>query len=491
MSSSDPGSTPLLDDRSILSAIQDPILHELPGFLRQQRWFADKHRQIESIAISDIAFEGFGQSLLILPIVEVRFADGHTALYFVPLLVIEHQLRSASSLGMVTVAGRQLEVIDAVAEPAFHRWLLGAIREGRRFDSQRGRLNCRPEGDWSLPAAQLVGRLAGVEQSNTSIFFGDAFVAKIYRRLSPGLNPDLVVGRFLNSVGGTTVTPALVGSIEYTDDQSPITLVTVNEQLTDPVDCWSYLLAALREGDFDAAAIGSQLGDATATMHVALASAPGSSDFATVPAAERDIASWKSVYEASLDQVARQLELQLVRFDDSTRQLADAFRASLPALRLRSNGFDSLLGMPLMRVHGDYHLGQVLRLPDGEMRIVDFEGEPQRPVHERRVKTSPLKDVTGMLRSFSYAHGTLSRAADDVRRRKLNAWEAEQRRLYIDAYKICVQSSRIPLIPTQESALAEAIAAWEADKALYEVMYELSSRPDWLWIPLRSLVESV
>jgi trehalose synthase-fused probable maltokinase len=153
----------------------------------------------------------------------------------------------------------------------------------------------------------------------------------------------------------------------------------------------------------------------------------------------------------------------------------------------QSRCFDDLLGYPVIRVHGDYHLGQVLRDANGQAYVVDFEGEPQRSVAERTLKTSPLKDVAGMLRSFSYARGAALGDKREARQVDLTAWEQRQRQRFLDGYLSRVRSERPDLLPAGDAATARAIEAWEVDKALYEVLYELSSRPSWLWLPLTSL----
>ncbi|MCA9861273.1 MAG: phosphotransferase, partial [Thermomicrobiales bacterium] len=157
----------------------------------------------------------------------------------------------------------------------------------------------------------------------------------------------------------------------------------------------------------------------------------------------------------------------------------------------RAHGYTLLDGLHKTRVHGDFHLGQVLVTKDGRLLVVDFEGEPQRPAFEREAKYSPLKDVAGMLRSMSYATGVVASShdvqADAVSRAWLEDWERDARQRFLAAYRTAIAASPIPIAPEEESAFLEVLRTLETDKAFYEVRYELSSRPDWAWLPLDSI----
>jgi maltose alpha-D-glucosyltransferase/alpha-amylase len=166
----------------------------------------------------------------------------------------------------------------------------------------------------------------------------------------------------------------------------------------------------------------------------------------------------------------------------------------LRALGERTNGYRDELSTLRIRVHGDYHLGQTLRTPDGDWAIIDFEGEPARSLEERRQRTSVLKDVAGMLRSFAYARGAAERAAeassapDREARSRLGVWESGARRAFLEGYRQALVAAGMRFVPEDDTAFARAVTAWELDKALYEVAYEARNRPDWLKLPLRSLL---
>jgi maltose alpha-D-glucosyltransferase/alpha-amylase len=168
--------------------------------------------------------------------------------------------------------------------------------------------------------------------------------------------------------------------------------------------------------------------------------------------------------------------------------------AGLRALAERADGYRDELNTARIRVHGDYHLGQTLRTPDGDWAIIDFEGEPARSLAERRQRASVLKDVAGMLRSFAYARGAAERAAeasavpDREARDRLAVWESGARRAFLEGYRQALAAAAMRFVPDDDEAFARALAAWELDKALYEVAYEARNRPDWLELPLRSLL---
>jgi maltose alpha-D-glucosyltransferase/alpha-amylase len=190
-----------------------------------------------------------------------------------------------------------------------------------------------------------------------------------------------------------------------------------------------------------------------------------------------------------LDETLAALKDRRAGLDAEDRQRVDRVLATERSLTQVLAGFGEEVGLARIRVHGDYHLGQVLRSVEGGWTIIDFEGEPARPLEERRRKTSPLKDVAGMLRSFAYARGTLTgRTGGSSGGALLAEWERAARASFLAAYRTEIASSPTPLVPTDDAAFGLALAAWELDKALYEVRYELANRPDWLSIPLATLL---
>ncbi|HEX5869860.1 MAG TPA: hypothetical protein VFY65_05585, partial [Longimicrobium sp.] len=369
-------------------------------------------------------------------------------------------------------------------------------------------------------------RMIGAEQSNTSIVFGDALVMKIYRKLEAGINPDLEVTRFLVERAGFRSVPALAGWLDYTSaDGEPHAVAGVYEFVPNGGDAWSVALKALDRflsaasrsaaepdtlngqeamrrmaGDFFPAV--ARLGETTARMHLALASVDDDPAFAPEPVGEDDvqraIEGFRQQVDTVMHDLGRQLEAIPGSFNAAVREpLREVVRAA-PDLRHLAEDLRALSGETVkVRIHGDYHLGQVLRanqnaLDGSEWYVLDFEGEPAKPLAARRSKQTVLRDVAGMLRSFNYAVRVAMSEyrTDDLRvRMSLDrwaaAWEREARTLFLDAYVQAAQGS--PIIPKDPDVLARALAVFELEKAVYEMGYEMNNRPDWLWVPVEGI----
>jgi len=312
-------------------------------------------------------------------------------------------------------------------------------------------------------SAQRV-RPMGAEQSNTSLVFDDRLVLKVFRRLQEGTNPDVEVTAALAAAGFSAVA-APVG----TWARDGIDLAVVQEYLGGGVEGWAMALASLRDfygsdegapgdrgGDFAAEA--ARLGEVTARLHVALAAAFGTTE--ANPAADA------AAMERQLERVGAESDWApaAARLFGRLRQVSSAGRA--------------------VRVHGDYHLGQVLRTDLG-WYILDFEGEPARPLEERQAPASPLKDVAGMLRSLHYATAVALHERGEEERPALAdrglEWEQRNRAALLDGYFAVADVTE--LLPSSPGDLDVALRAWELDKAVYEVAYERDHRPDWVEIP--------
>jgi maltokinase len=420
-----------------------------PGWLVRQRWFRSKGRPIASVTEADRAPLGGGMHLLVLT---VGYADGGSDRYLVPAMVDP----------------------DAVREPidGDGAWtaLLTAIATDAELRGARGRFTCTPTAALAdlLPspaeaAEALPERRLGVEQTNTSVAFGTRLILKLYRRLEAGINPDIEVSAFLTDVGFAD-TPALAGSIAYLPEGGDWCAAGMLQAFVPSRgDAWSAVLGALRTDPQVATHSVATIGTITARMHVALSSRPDDPAFPARPATVAETAGWRASAERQLAHAVTAV---------SGRQ-HERLVAAAPAIRARfADAFGAATGGALVsRIHGDYHLGQLLSRIDGGFAIIDFEGEPARPISERRVVTSPLRDVAGMLRSLDYAARTAARGTS------LDAagWLDEARAAFLTAYG--------GVSPT-DAALA---VGFELEKACYEVSYEAHNRPDWLWLPLEAL----
>jgi maltose alpha-D-glucosyltransferase/alpha-amylase len=421
------------------------------GFLAAQRWFAGKARSVREAAPCDrIALPGGT-----LYVVRVAFADaprGALERYVVTLPLTERTW-------------------DALDDPIFCRALLDAVRQGGELSGEHGRLVGRPSQALpaaAIPAGVTIRRVAG-EQSNSSIVFADALIMKVFRRLADGINPDLEITRFLTEQTTFRGTPRLAGALEYhAGDGAVATLAVVEEYIASARDGWGWMLDRLAAGEASIDAL-QRLGARTAELHRALATPTGDPAFAAEPITPADVTAWATGVDR---QIAAAREAARGRALPEVPDVAGA------------GGLGGLVGCAKIRHHGDFHLGQTLAIADGQdFAIIDFEGEPLRPLDERRRKHTPLRDVAGMLRSIGYAaaSATLSPAARE-------RWETDARAAYLAAYR--AHTGGAPFVPQSDEAFARAVAVFEVEKAAYEIVYEANNRPNWIDIPLAGFVRA-
>lgn len=435
-----------------------PLLHD---WLPRQRWFAGKGRPVTGfvpVTVTELQPMGpDGPGLLHLLVRVEQQAVGPA----VPsplagdcyqlLLGVRESLPPHLSAALVGHATRGPLAGHAVYEGLHDPRLAGLLLERLRTPGALGPLRFDRAG--TVPGG-LPSRLLGVEQSNSSLVYGDAYILKILRRVFPGPHPDLELPLALAAEGCERV-PAPVAWFEASDPSGePLTLGVLQPYLRGSQDGWQLALAALAEGrEFTSEA--RALGRATAEVHLALAAA-----LPTV-----------TLGRSQTGQLAEAMTERL----DAAAQAVPALAPYVPGLR---NAFDELAGLdeagrgrPAQRVHGDLHLGQALRTPDGRWSVIDFEGEPARPLAERRRPQPPVRDVAGMLRSFDYA----ARSHEPWRA----DWAARCRSAYCDGYALAAG--------TDPRAEPELLRAYETDKAVYEVLYEARHRPDWLPVPMAAI----
>jgi maltokinase len=470
-------SRPLRSDPAALVALlSGPGRSDLARFLIRQRWFAAKTRGIAAVELLDWAvLDPDGPLVLLLLAV-----DGDP--YYVPVTVSAEAAPEAALARAGTEA-----VVDAHHDPRFGRRVLAAIASGREADGRRGRFAFRPTAGWAFPAdpdALAARRLTG-EQSNTSVVVGD-LVLKSLRRPQPGLNPDLEITRFLTTRTAFRHVPRLAGWVEYAGTGEPAILAVLQEFVPNAGDGWTHVVSTLAGRGADVERRPDpllddvrRLGAITGGLHAALASDDRDPDFRPEPVAGDDVARWAR--EMTRELAAPQIRGRLGADGES---VAGAVAGALAAL-------DGLAGATVqIRVHGDYHLGQVLRTPDGFV-IIDFEGEPARPLAERRRKQPALRDVAGMLRSLDYAAHAIALGRPEAGRSAalvaLTAWEAQARGAFLAGYLGEALRSPLPLVPATAGSLLAAVAPFELQKAVYELRYELDNRPDWVAIPLAGI----
>jgi maltose alpha-D-glucosyltransferase / alpha-amylase len=458
-------------------------------YLATQRWFGDKARRVDTVIPVTQSVVAIGSDLALLLVVRVGFDRGEPVEYFLPLVATQSEPPD-ESLAVITAADGTWHLIDAVWVDAFRAWLLTSLASNDHDATGAFRWARQPDVDAVIQRAiSQPSRVSSAQQSNSSIVYGNEIILKLFRRLSPGINPEVELGRFLSGTTSFRNTPMLLGEWSLTGVDHATTSLAVAQSFVQSVgDGWSFTLDAITSRQDSPESIAGRLGQLTAQMHLALESASGDADLAPELISESDADVWRASTSLAIDQTAASLGSHAGQYSGDTRELIDAFVSQAKQMTSQTSGFDRLIGCTKTRVHGDYHLGQTLRTAD-DFVILDFEGEPQRPIHERRQKTSPFKDVAGMLRSFGYARGAIERQSPDSDRAALVSWERSARRAFIDQYVLESRDGNARYLPASDDDIRQAIAAWELDKALYEVNYELNNRPDWLALPLAATLK--
>jgi len=493
----------------------------LPKFLPLQRWFAAKDSPIRNVGVTTLAELDGGRHSLSVADVEV---DGETQRYFLPLSGIwgEETLAFGAPTLAYTLAklrrGPKVgALIDGAFEASLPETLLECIRKGDTIDAADGQVVFQGNAllEQTLAEAGELGdpHPIGAEQSNVSIMFGDTLILKFYRRLRAGLQPEVEVAQFLTETAGFANTPAFLGTVEHQPEEGEATtLAAAFGFVRNQGDAWEVLTAAL-ERDVDEVdgygtnaedvtdaeppfayplEIGELLGRRTAELHLAFATETDDPAFKAEPITAKDLKAWTR--EASDDVAAMLKSLAAARdqLDPQAQTLADGLLGKKGALLERIEAASSLAPSGgKSRIHGDYHLGQVLMVQNDVM-IIDFEGEPRRSLEQRRAKTSPLRDVAGMLRSIDYAaasvldpRGGIAPANLEIATERATLWREQTTRDFMEAYEATIAaSSTHPDDPAFARALLDMFVM---QKAAYEVSYELSNRPAWVAIPLRGL----
>ena len=417
-------------------SLPDRIDGSLEEWVTRQRWFAAKAREVASVNVLERVTLS-EKPALALALVEARFQSGTHELY---------QLLPGEE-GAVQVLAAMLGSEARVDGVAFHGGLT-------------------PGGDV---------RPMGAEQSNSSIVFGEEQVLKVFRRVEPGINPELEMLRFLSNRGYENIA-SLTGWYEYSGELVQATLGILQEFVGEARDGWD---VALDDPEGLLARVPA-LGAATGRMHTALASDPTDSAFAAEEPSDEAL----SLLTATIDEQIEHVFLDLPRNNPALAPILGRGEEVRDRLQLMSHVG---VGGRLIRHHGDYHLGQTLLVkpapPEIQSRwiILDFEGEPARSLRDRRRKRSPLRDVAGMLRSFAYA----ASAAELLRGTPApEGWEQQARKGFLDAYFDEVEPS---LLPAGQGAINKLLAIFELEKAVYELRYELNNRPDWAPIPVAGI----
>ncbi|MCD2189282.1 maltokinase N-terminal cap-like domain-containing protein [Actinomycetospora soli] len=461
-----------------MDATLDALLPAITTWLPDQRWFAAKDRTIAAVRLvghQDVT-PADAVPAVAHAVIAVSFTDDGPEDRFQLLLGSRPDLPGDLEHAVIGRAGDRV-VYDGLADGEISRLLLSLIVS----DTTVGSLRFVPEPATEAPIVG-PGRPLLSEQSNSSVIYGERAIMKLFRRATPGLNPDLELHRALGRERSGEVAPllgAIEGELAGDDGPQPMTVAMLQSYAANSADGWSMALTSVRdllaEGDLrpdevggDFAGEAHRLGRTIASVHIELARALGT---------ER----------LGADGVAAVADWMLERLDRASAS-APAVAEQRDAIARVLRGVTAADGLDVQRVHGDLHLGQTLRTPRGWLAI-DFEGEPSRPLDDRVRPDSPLRDVAAMLRSFDYAafhqlaEWETGAEAPAYLQRRAQEWADRNRSAFCDGYAEIAGTD-----PRDQMAV---LRAYELDKAVYEVLYETRNRPNWLAIPLRSMTRLV
>lgn len=526
----------LLQNSHIVHQLENQVF---PAYLKRMRWFGGKSRLLTSINLYQYIPVPTTQRTAYYILLKVRYPDGPTEIYVLPLVFIPAQVADEGNLPSEAIVAR-LEndtetgfLADGIYDETFRTALFNnmvtaAELHGNHYPwkAQTGKLL----GAYSAPT--ISSRVLKAEQSNSSIIYNDTFFLKLFRKVEYTINPDLEIIRFLTAQDRFHHIPAFAGAIELFHPEKPSMLLALLQQMIpNKGDAWAWFLDRLdgfyrsidetgfRHSAFPGrprkhtitwketpaelqALIGEDtcqramlLGKRTAELHLALAAENNLRDFVPEPIGDED---QKKLGEGLLKLVDLKFELlmrNLIRVPELLQQDAKEMLEDREKIKdFITRSLNESLGGQRIRIHGDYHLGQAL-VTENDFVILDFEGEPDKPHAERRLKYPPLKDVAGMMRSFRYAaYASLFRHFENDRELResmipvADLWYHYVSRYFLGAYLQGVKGSG--LIP-EGPQLNVMLRLYSFEKAIYEMGYEINNRPDWVIIPLISLVKFV
>jgi maltose alpha-D-glucosyltransferase/alpha-amylase len=499
----------LLVGTMLEGAARDKLEQLLPNYLASQRWFGGKEQQLRAVHLTDAVRLQAQPLASYLCLLHVSYHGGEAERYLLPLAAARGEAaerllreRPQAAIARLQSPSGELLLHDATGNPEFWSALYQATRRGWRGRSLQGLYRAETPPTATLPDTREV-KLLSADQSNSAAVFEGAVFAKLYRKLSEGPNPEVELLDYFQRVGFSFV-PQVKGKVSFKRGGLELALGLFQDYLAGEGDLWSIVLsdisryldrtaettppedgfpkgpedtppAWLADSGGEVLQLAQRLGVRTAELHLALQQAK---EPALIP---------EPTEPAELKTLARRVRSEARR----TQRLLEGLEPQMLQRGLKVLTGLSGAGWNKIRIHGDYHLGQVLQA-EGELYILDFEGEPDRSLEERRHKDQALKDVAGMMRSLEYAvlvawrgyehfggNGNLELWADLLIR-----WSQT---IFLEAYLTTARQQGASFLPPEPATLAQLLWAYQFDKALYEARYELGHRPEWLELPLRGL----
>jgi maltose alpha-D-glucosyltransferase / alpha-amylase len=499
----------------------------LPAYIAKQRWFAAKDQKIDSVTTTAVSEFTVGGERALLLQAKVELASRKALTYVIPIAIAwDEEAGNVGwpllpyTLARVRRRAKVGAMYEATFADSFVRGLVAAMRKGAQIEDPKSKLTFQPRAALAgvdIPADVAINR-AGGEQSNTSIFIGDVAVLKLFRQLGEVDNPEIEMSSYLSGTVGFANTPKLLGTVQYdVRGEAPRTLAVMHEFVRNQGDGWAHALSYLNR-IFDGVLLAKTneqaapqdrhaiyleqvrtLGRRVAEMHQLLATPTDDAAFAPEPVNSDDIAAWRDralkLLDAAFEAVRNALkektvvtETDVALFDSVVRrrkECADFIRA----MTSRS------VQCSKTRIHGDFHLGQVL-VVQNDFMIIDFEGEPMRSPAERRQKALPARDVAGMLRSFDYAAWSAllrlaERDPEGYGRLVPEAieWRCLVRAAFLESYT--QYAAGTPSWPEDAPSRDRLLEFFTLDKVLYEIGYEAGNRPHWLKIPVQGLADTI
>jgi len=489
----------------------------LPGHLARTRWYPERNsKEILPTLTSAVPFCDIGDNRPWLAFFQTT-QRGVTARYVLPMQIewvrFDRERYNPRALAAVRQGAREGTLLDVATDHIFIALLLRNLKENLTVEESGLRLEFRPTSKFSDRPIRQPERIRAVEteQSNSTALVDNDYVVKIYRTLEAGINPEIEMGRFLTEVAGFANTPTLLGSVELVEGDKRSAVGVIHAFVMNQGDGWTVTSAYLdRFVDEQRLLITSgypgeseeqlpylrymtQTGRRVAEMHLALAGNSELADFAPEPTQPQDVQRWSDEIMARAERVFEALKQRRDTVREADRPLVDQLLA-------RRVGLEDRLGVLLpqgidgsnIRHHGDFHLGQMLIVKD-DIFIIDFEGEPRRPLAERRRKAPAARDVAGLIRSIDYsATAALERALKIAPEEKgklaaaLSGWRDRSTAAFLAGYHEAMTNQR--LWPADPQAAEQMLNFFLLEKAFYEIEYELAHRTDWLRVPLTGIL---